>query len=89
MLFGRLAQLVEHPLDVREVTGSSPVSSTRATFRNHLVSGRFLFYHCIKGLPRNSAAGPFLMVPYSICNTTPRPSRAAVSTAMRAATTLF
>ena len=29
MLFGRLAQLVEHPLDVREVTGSSPVSSTR------------------------------------------------------------
>ena len=23
MLFGRLAQLVEHPLDVREVTGSS------------------------------------------------------------------
>ena len=31
MLFGRLAQLVEHPLDVREVTGSSPVSSTRVT----------------------------------------------------------
>ncbi len=30
MLFGRLAQLVEHPLDVREVTGSSPVSSTRS-----------------------------------------------------------
>ena len=29
MLFGRLAQLVEHPLDVREVTGSSPVSSTK------------------------------------------------------------
>lgn len=28
---GRLAQLVEHPLDVREVTGSSPVSSTRKT----------------------------------------------------------
>ena len=31
MLFGRLAQLVEHPLDVREVTGSSPVSSTIKT----------------------------------------------------------
>ena len=31
MLFGRLAQLVEHPLDVREVTGSSPVSSTKGT----------------------------------------------------------
>ena len=27
---GRLAQLVEHPLDVREVTGSSPVSSTKS-----------------------------------------------------------
>ncbi len=27
---GRLAQLVAHPLDVREVTGSSPVSSTKA-----------------------------------------------------------
>ena len=27
--FGRLAQLVEHPLDVRKVAGSSPTSSTR------------------------------------------------------------
>ena len=27
--FGRLAQLVAHPLDVREVRGSSPLSSTR------------------------------------------------------------
>ena len=26
--FGRLAQLVEHPLDVRKVAGSSPTSST-------------------------------------------------------------
>ena len=26
---GRLAQLVEHPLDVRKVAGSSPTSSTR------------------------------------------------------------
>ena len=29
---GRLAQLVAHPLDVREVTGSSPVTTT--TFEN-------------------------------------------------------
>ena len=27
--YGRLAQLVEHLLDVQEVTGSSPVSSTK------------------------------------------------------------
>ena len=31
---GRLAQLVEHPLDVREVTGSSPVSSTNKSAEN-------------------------------------------------------
>ena len=30
--YGRLAQLVAHPLDVREVTGSSPVTTT--TFEN-------------------------------------------------------
>ena len=28
MVFGRLAQLVEHALDVRRVSGSSPLSST-------------------------------------------------------------
>ena len=28
MAYGRLAQLVEHLLDVQEVTGSSPVPST-------------------------------------------------------------
>ena len=28
MTYGRLAQLVEHLLDVQEVTGSSPVPST-------------------------------------------------------------
>ena len=27
--FGRLAQLVEHALDVRRVSGSSPLSSTK------------------------------------------------------------
>ena len=27
--FGRLAQLVEHPLDVRAVMGSSPLASTK------------------------------------------------------------
>ena len=29
MTYGRLAQLVEHLLDVQEVTGSSPVPSTK------------------------------------------------------------
>ena len=29
--FGRLAQLVEHALDVRRVSGSSPLSSTKKT----------------------------------------------------------
>ena len=28
VVVGRLAQLVEHPLDVRKVAGSSPTSST-------------------------------------------------------------
>ena len=27
--FGHLAQLVEHPLDVRKVSGSSPLMSTK------------------------------------------------------------
>ena len=31
MTYGRLAQLVEHLLDVQEVTGSSPVPSTKTT----------------------------------------------------------
>ena len=32
---GRLAQLVEHLLDVQEVTGSSPVPSTKTKTRGH------------------------------------------------------
>ena len=39
--YGRLAQLVELPLDVRKVTGSSPVPSTIKTHRRRPV--RFLF----------------------------------------------
>ena len=36
---GRLAQLVAHPLDVREVTGSSPVTTTKSSrFRTVLRS---------------------------------------------------
>ena len=33
-IYGRLAQLVEHPLDVRRVSGSSPLSSTMKTPRS-------------------------------------------------------
>ena len=47
MLCGRLAQLVEHPLDVREVTGSSPVSSTTFKSRKALktiVFGAFPYF---------------------------------------------
>ena len=39
--YGRLAQLVEHLLDVQEVTGSSPVPSTTKILR--LSSEDFLF----------------------------------------------
>ena len=38
--YGRLAQLVEHLLDVQEVTGSSPVPST--TSPDHSVWGFFV-----------------------------------------------
>ena len=41
MAYGRLAQLVEHLLDVQEVTGSSPVPSTTKILR--LLSEDFLF----------------------------------------------
>ena len=40
MTQGRLAQLVEHLLDVQEVTGSSPVPST--TSPDHSVWGFFV-----------------------------------------------
>ena len=40
MTYGRLAQLVEHLLDVQEVTGSSPVPST--TSPDHSVWGFFV-----------------------------------------------
>ena len=44
---GRLAQLVEHPLDVREVTGSSPVSSTRKSRCFREKTAVFCcFFHC-------------------------------------------
>ena len=39
--YGRLAQLVEHLLDVQEVTGSSPVPSTTKILRHS--SEDFLF----------------------------------------------
>ena len=44
---GRLAQLVELPLDVRKVTGSSPVPSTIKTKGTHLRA--FCFYIEIAG----------------------------------------
>ena len=44
MTYGRLAQLVEHLLDVQEVTGSSPVPSTkRKAVYLKKVSGFFLY----------------------------------------------
>ena len=42
MTYGRLAQLVEHLLDVQEVTGSSPVPSTTKILRQ--MSEDFLFW---------------------------------------------
>ena len=41
--YGRLAQLVEHLLDVQEVTGSSPVPSTRGKEPSTSVGGSFCF----------------------------------------------
>ena len=49
---GRLAQLVELPLDVRKVTGSSPVPSTIK--QNGTRKCAVLFYHEIKGRERRS-----------------------------------
>ena len=43
MTYGRLAQLVEHLLDVQEVTGSSPVPSTREKEPSTSVGGSFCF----------------------------------------------
>ena len=40
---GRLAQLVAHPLDVREVTSSSLVSSTKKTLKPQWFRGFLLF----------------------------------------------
>ena len=40
---GRLAQLVEHLLDVQEVTGSSPVPSTHGEEPSTSVGGSFCF----------------------------------------------
>ena len=41
LCFGRLAQLVEHALDVRRVSGSSPLSSTKK--KDHPIGWSFLF----------------------------------------------
>ena len=41
--YARLAQLVEHLLDVQEVTGSSPVPSTREKEPSTSVGGSFCF----------------------------------------------
>ena len=50
--YGRLAQLVEHLLDVQEVTGSSPVPST--TSPDHSVWGFFV----VAVQDSNSTAAP-------------------------------
>ena len=50
MTYGRLAQLVEHLLDVQEVTGSSPVPSTKTRASDF---GQGLFC-CVIHNPRQS-----------------------------------
>ena len=59
---GRLAQLVEHPLDVREVTGSSPVSSTTNTHNEScgcffIVCSRIFRYNDLTNSQRRSPHG--------------------------------
>ena len=50
---GRLAQLVELPLDVRKVTGSSPVPSTirKSPLESQILMGFFFF--CFKEFSKN------------------------------------
>ncbi len=45
---GRLAQLVELPLDVRKVTGSSPVPSTIKKPESNFA---FRFFFCLQKIP--------------------------------------
>lgn len=69
---GHLAQLVEHALDVRRVTGSSPVMSTK---KNHPQFWMVLFMHygqkshCLslrvfglRGLKQNAVSPPLRTV---------------------------
>ena len=53
MTYGRLAQLVEHLLDVQEVTGSSPVPSTK-TRASDLGQGLFC---CVTHQPTSEQDG--------------------------------
>lgn len=55
--FGRLAQLGERPLDVRKVTGSSPVSSTkeedkRGSVQMNVYIQMCAFSFCLMAQPR-------------------------------------
>ena len=54
MTYGRLAQLVEHLLDVQEVTGSSPVPSTTSPQTKR--SGDFFSWWTVQD--SNSTATP-------------------------------
>ena len=62
---GRLAQLVEHLLDVQEVTGSSPVPSTTKILRQ--MSEDFLFVVGGTGLEQHGhAAGGAIKAPVGL-----------------------
>ncbi len=56
--YGRLAQLVEHPLDVRMVSGSIPLASTIEVPTAPMAVGIFFMNGCIKATPRNCAVLP-------------------------------
>lgn len=59
--YGRLAQLVEHLLDVQEVTGSSPVPSTKKT-RNESFGSFFVTPSCPGATNRRT--GAFLLTAF-------------------------
>ena len=70
MTYGRLAQLVEHLLDVQEVTGSSPVPSTKRK-AVYLKKGKRLFLVSTCFLIRKSETNSLLHIDNETCRRPP------------------
>ena len=67
-VFGRLAQLEEHPLDVRKVAGSSPTLSTKGNPRKSFAfRGFFLRVMVSKETSKQPLEPPFDGCPRGCC----------------------